>query len=78
MVEPADQIWRQRIFTGMAARTVPAVVTDRHRLGEGDVEAERLSDRSGDLGYFERVGHPGALMIFREDEHLCLAGEPAK
>jgi hypothetical protein len=78
VVKPADKVWRQRIFAGVAARTVPAVVSNRHCLGEGNIQAQCLRNRPCDLGHFERVGHSCALMVFGKDEHLRFAGEPTK
>ena len=62
----------------MASRAVPAVVAQGNGLGQGDVQAQGGGDGGGDLGYLDGVGHAGALMIIGEDEHLGLAGQPAK
>ena len=70
---PSSRNGDERVLAGVAARAVAAVVADRHRLDEGDVEAQRRRDRAGDLGDFERVGHPVALMITGKDEDLGLA-----
>ena len=76
VVVPAGDVRRERVLARVAERTVPAVVTERDRLGERDVEPQRPRDPGGDLGDLERVGEPGALVVLREDEHLRLAGEP--
>ena len=64
----------RRVTTGAVA----AVVAERDRLGEGDVEPDRRGDGGGHLGDLERMGEPGALVVFGEDEHLRLAGQPAE
>jgi hypothetical protein len=78
VVEPAGHVRAERVLAGVAARAVPAVVAERDRLGECDVEAEGLSDRRGHLGDLEGVREPGALVVVGEDEHLRLAGQPAE
>ena len=78
VVEAAVEVRRQRVLAGMAAGAVAAVVADRHRLDERHVEAERLGDRPGHLGDLEGVGHPGALVVVGEHEHLGLAGQTAE
>lgn len=75
MVEPFLEKGGEGVFTGMPAGTVPTVVAERHRLDQGNVEAECLSDRSRHLGDFEGMGHAVALMVTGKHEHLCLAGE---
>ena len=55
------------------------IVRQRQRLGEVLVEAERAGQRARDLGHFERVGEPGAVVVaLVEDEHLRLVLEPAE
>ncbi len=73
VVETAIEVRRQGVLARMATRAVAAVVADRHRFHERHVEAQRLGDRAGDLGDFEGVGHPRALVIVGEHEHLGLA-----
>jgi hypothetical protein len=75
MVETFVEIWRQRIFAGVATRAVSAVVSDRHRLSQWNIEAERLGNGPCDLGDFESVSQAGSLMIIWEDEDLSLASE---
>ena len=55
-----------------------AVVTERDRLSQGDVEATGTGDAAGDLGHFEGMGEPGALMISRKNEHLGLTGQTSE
>ena len=76
MVVPAGNIGTERVFGRVTTRAVPAVVAERDRLGENDVEPDCAGNGGGDLGDLEGVGEPGALMILGEDEHLGLAGEP--
>ena len=47
----------------MAERRVAEVVGERHRLGQVLVEPQRAGERPGDLGDFERVGQPGAVVV---------------
>ena len=75
---PPATYGRQRVLAGVAARAVAAVVAERDRLGERDVEAERPGDRRGHLGDLEGVGEPGALVVVGEHEHLGLAGQAAE
>ena len=76
--KPPATYGRERVFAGVAAGTVAAVVAERDGLGERHVEAERTGDRRGDLGDLERVGEAGALVVVGEHEHLCLAGQAAE
>ena len=76
VIETAVQIGRQRVLAGMATRAVAAVVPDRDRLDQCDVEPQRLGHRAGDLGDLQRVGHPRSLVVLWEHEHLGLPGEP--
>ena len=63
----------------MAERRMAEVVRQRQRLGEVLVEPERARQRAGDLGDFERMGEPGAVMVALViDEHLRLVRQPAE
>ena len=72
------EIWAERVFTRMASGAVPAVVTNRDRLSEVDVEAKRPRYRTSNLGYFERVGEARTLVIIRKDEDLGFARKTTK
>ena len=76
VVEPALDEGVERVLAGVPARTVAAVVAERDRLGERDVEPHGPRDAAGDLGDLEGVREAGALVVLGEDEHLGLAGEP--
>ena len=66
----------ERAFAGVTERRMAEVVRQRQRLGEVLVEAERAGERAGDLGDFQRVGEPGAVMVaLVVDEDLRLVGE---
>ena len=55
------------------------IVRQRQRLGEVLVEAERARQRAGDLGDFQGVGEPRAVVVaFVIDEHLRLVRQPAE
>ena len=63
----------------MAERRVAEVVGQRQRLGQVLVEPELAGQRAGDLGDFQRMGQPGAVVIaLVEHEHLGLVLEPAE
>src|SRR4029079_8275642 len=65
------QAFVQRPFAGMTERGVTEVMGQRQRLGEVLVKPELPGQRAGDLGHFQRVGQPGAVMIaFVEHENL--------
>jgi hypothetical protein len=69
----------ERAFAGMAEWRVTEVVAKRAGFGQVLVEAKRAGKRPGDLGDFERMRQPGAVMIaFMEHEHLGLVGEPTE
>src|SRR5690606_39274760 len=78
VVVPIGEEGVERLLAGMATRPVPAVVTDRDRLGESDVEAGRPGNRGGHLVHLEGVREAGALMVLGEHEDLRLAGQPSK
>ena len=78
MVVPTLDIRAERIFAGMTARTMPAIVTKRDGLGESNVEAECARDCRCNLCDFECVGETGALMVVGKDKNLRFAGEPTK
>ena len=63
----------------MAERRVAEVVGERERLGQVLVEPERARQRPGDLGHFQGVGQPGAVVVaLVEHEDLGLVLEPAE
>ena len=69
----------ERALAGMAERRMAEIVRKRQRLGEILVEPERARERARDLGDFERVGEPRAVVIaLVEDEDLRLVLEAAK
>ena len=72
------EVRAERVFTRMASGAVPAVVANRDRLSEVDVEAKRSGYRTSNLGYFERVGEARTLMVIRKDEDLGFAGKTTK
>ena len=78
MVVPALHVGGEGIFAGVSARPVTAVMADRHRFNQGHVEPTGLRHRASDLGNFEGVRQPGALMITGEHKHLGLSRQPAK
>src|SRR5208337_657449 len=66
-------------LAGMAEGRMTEVVSQRQRLGEVLVEAERTGERAGDLRNFERVGEPRAIVVaLVENEHLGFVLEAAK
>ncbi len=75
MVVPLGDVRREGILAGVSARAVTAVVAERDGLGQGGVEADGASNAHGDLGHFEGMGQPGALMVIGGDEDLRLAGQ---
>ena len=78
VVEAPGHVGVERVLAGVAARAVAAVVAERDRLGERDVQPQRPGDGACDLGHLERMGQPGALMVLGEDEDLGLAGQAAE
>ena len=73
VIEPAMgvQAGIQCAFAGMTERRMAEIVGQRQRFREVLIEAELPGQRTGDLGHFERVGEPGAVMIaFMEHEYL--------
>ena len=81
VVEAAEigQARVERALAGMPERRVAEVVGERQRLGQVLVEAERAGERAGDLGHFQRVGQPGAVVVaLVEHEDLGLVLEAAE
>jgi hypothetical protein len=78
MIEATFEVRRECILAGMASGPVTAIVPDRHRFDERDVEIEGLRDRPRHLCDFEGVGQSGALMVLGKDEYLGLAGQTSK
>ena len=69
----------ERVFAGVAEGGMPQVVGESDRFGEVFVQAERAGRRSGDLGDFEGMGQPGAVVVaFVVDEDLRLVLEAAE
>ena len=69
----------ERPLAGMAERRMAEIVRQRQRLGQVLVEAERAGERAGDLGDFQRMGQPGAVVVaLVKDEHLRLVRQPAE
>ena len=63
----------------MAEGRVAEVMGQRQRFGQILVEPERARERAGDLGDFQGVGQPGAVMVaLMEHENLGLVREPAE
>ncbi len=75
VVETSRHVGIERVLTGVPAGTVPAVVPEGDRLGQGDVEAAGAGDGGRDLRHFERVREPRPLMVLGKHEDLGLAGE---
>lgn len=75
VVVTARDIGAQRIFAGVSAGAVSAVVAERDGLGKGNIEPECTRDGGGDLCNFECMRESRSLMIIRKDEDLGLAGE---
>ena len=69
----------ERPLARMPERRVAEVVRQRQRLREVLVEAERARERAGDLGDFQGVGQPRAVMVaLVEHEDLGLVLEAAE
>ncbi len=63
----------------MAERRMAKIVRQRQRLGQILVEPERARERAGDLGHFQRVGQPRAVVVaLVEHEDLGLVLEAAE
>ena len=78
MVEAALDVGVEGLFTGVATGTVPAVVSQSDRFGQGGVQTQRARHAGGHLSDFEGVGQAGAHVVIGEDEDLGLAREAAK
>ena len=78
MVVSVFDVGRQRIFTGVTARAMTTVVTERDGLGECNVESQNTSNRHCYLCNLERMSQACALVIIREYKDLGLAGKTAK
>ena len=81
VIEAAElpQAFVERALAGVPERRMAEIVGQRQRLGQVLVEPERARERAGDLGDFQRMGEPGAVMIaLVVDEHLGLVREPAE
>ncbi len=79
MIEAAEAGERlvERALAGVAERRMAEIVRQRQRLGQVLVEPERARQRAGDLGDFQRVGEPGAVMVALViDEDLRLVRQP--
>jgi hypothetical protein len=78
VVVAAIDVGRERVFAGVAAGAVAAVVPERDGFGECNVEPQGSGDARGHLRHLERVREACALVISRENEHLRLARQPAE
>ena len=78
MVEAPHYVGIEGFFTRVAPGPVSAVVTQRNRFGQGNVETGRPSDPGSDLGDFERVREAGAHVVIGEYEDLSLARQATK
>jgi hypothetical protein len=66
-------------LAGMTEWRMAEVVGQRQRLRKILIQTELPRQRAGDLGYLQRVGQPGTVMItFMEDEYLGFVLETAK
>ena len=69
----------QRALTGMAEGRMAEIVRQCQSLGQVFVEAKLPRQCASDLGHFQRVGQPGAVMIaLVKDENLGLVLEATK
>ena len=69
----------EHALAGVPERGMPEVVTERDRLGQILVEAERPCDRARDLRDFERMGEARAVVVaLGGDEDLRLVFETAE
>ena len=72
MPEPAGHHLIQRALARMTKGGVPQVVRQRDGFGQILVQPQRAGDGAGDLGYLQRMGQPGAVMVaLRRQKHLC-------
>jgi len=78
MVVALGQEGVESVLGGVTAGTVPTVVAQRDRLGQGGVRADPSGDRGSHLGHLEGVGEARPLVVGGEDVHLGLAGQTAK
>jgi K+/H+ antiporter YhaU regulatory subunit KhtT len=81
MVEPArqDESRIQRILPGMAERRMAEVVRKAQSLSQVFVEAESARNCATNLGDFDAVRQPDAIVIaVRRDEDLRLMSEAAE
>ena len=60
----------------MAAGPVPAVVAERHGIGEGRIRPNPAGHGDGALRHLDGVGQPGALVVGGMHDHLGLARQP--
>ena len=75
----ARQAARQRLLAGVPEGGVPQVVAQRDGLGQILVEPQRAGDGARDLGHFQRVGEPRAVVVaLGGQEHLRLVGQAAE
>ena len=69
----------ERAFAGVAERGVAEIMRQRQGLGEVLVEPELARQCAGNLGNFQRMGQPRAVMIaLVEDEYLRLVLQAAE
>ena len=73
------QAFVERPLAGMAERGMAEVVGQRQRFRQVLVEAKLPGQRPGNLGHFQRMGQPGAVMIaLMEHKNLGFVLETAK
>ena len=55
-----------------------AVVPESHRLRQGHIDLDAACDRCRNLGHFESVREPSALVVGGKDDDLSFAGQAAE
>ena len=78
MVETFRNEGAECVFAGMTTRAVATVVTECDSFGERNVESECTRYCGRNLGDFECMREPRALVVLREHEHLGFASKSAK
>ena len=79
MLEPQRAYLVKRPFSRMAERRMPQIMPQRDRLHQIFIETKSLCYCPGILGYLQRMGQPGPVMIpFGKKEYLRLLLQPAK
>ena len=79
VAKAAGQQAVERAFPDMAERRMPQIVPQGGGFGQVLVEAQAARQRAGHLGYLQRMGQAGAVMVAHGSEkHLRLVFQPAK